>query len=75
MGGIKGHNGSTYWSRLCHALGEPLFQDDKDKFLDMDALVAVFRDTREVNGFLLFIGNGGSAGIAMHMTEDFLKNG
>ena len=28
-----------------------------------------------MNGFLYFIGNGGSAGIAMHMTADFLKNG
>lgn len=28
-----------------------------------------------VKGTLFFIGNGGSAGIATHMTADFLKNG
>ena len=31
--------------------------------------------TRTNRNVLYFIGNGGSAGIAMHMTTDFLKNG
>ena len=30
---------------------------------------------RDIKRCLYFIGNGGSAGIAMHMTADFLKNG
>lgn len=35
------------------------------------SITALYRNRR----FLYFIGNGGSAGIAMHMTTDFLKNG
>lgn len=35
-------------------------------------LLHVIRSNR---GMVYFIGNGGSAGIAMHMTTDFLKNG
>ncbi|WP_303814480.1 SIS domain-containing protein [Selenomonas ruminantium] len=41
----------------------------------MAVLTDVFADIRRLNGKVFFIGNGGSAGISMHMTTDFLKNG
>ena len=40
-----------------------------------EGVVSCFIRTREVHGKLFFIGNGGSAAIASHMTADFLKNG
>lgn len=39
------------------------------------ALINDLLDIRELKGKVFFIGNGGSAGISMHMTTDFLKNG
>ena len=41
----------------------------------MDTLVKKFQQIRKERGMIYFIGNGGSAGIAIHMTSDFLKNG
>lgn len=38
-------------------------------------LVKLFICTRQSKNKAFFIGNGGSAGISMHMTTDFLKNG
>ncbi len=38
-------------------------------------LVACFLGIRSERNTICFIGNGGSAGIAVHMTADFLKNG
>ena len=41
----------------------------------MDQLVNLFQKTKECDQKLFFIGNGGSAAIAIHMTADFMKNG
>ena len=41
----------------------------------IDLLVDCFELTRKENRGCAFCGNGGSAGIAVHMTADFLKNG
>ncbi len=49
--------------------------EDISSGLGIEALVVVFHSIREAGNSLYFIGNGGSAGIAMHMTADFLKNG
>lgn len=38
-------------------------------------LANTFLMVKNANGNVYFIGNGGSAGIALHMTVDFLKNG
>ena len=38
-------------------------------------LVKKFLEIKQANNTVYFIGNGGSAGIALHMTVDFLKNG
>lgn len=39
------------------------------------ALIDNLVDMRDSKSKVFFIGNGGSAGISMHMTTDFLKNG
>lgn len=41
----------------------------------MGCLVDVFTDIKQSGGQVFFIGNGGSAAIASHMTADFMKNG
>lgn len=41
----------------------------------VEALSDSFRKVRDAKKKVFFIGNGGSAGIAVHMTADFLKNG
>lgn len=38
-------------------------------------LVAVLRTTQTGDGKIMFVGNGGSAGITSHMAIDFLRNG
>lgn len=54
----------------CDRAGESISYDDMMSLL-LDKLVAI----RERSNKAFFIGNGGSAGIAMHMATDFLKNG
>lgn len=41
----------------------------------MVVLINALVDIRRLKGKVFFIGNGGSAGISMHMATDFLKNG
>lgn len=41
----------------------------------MQGLVDLFFDSKEKGKQVFFIGNGGSAAIASHMTADFMKNG
>ena len=38
-------------------------------------MIELFDQTRRLQNRLFFIGNGGSAAIASHMTADFMKNG
>lgn len=45
---------------------------DSVSIVDLELL---FSEKRNNNNVIFFIGNGGSAGIAVHMTADFLKNG
>lgn len=40
----------------------------------MEKIVQLFLKTKSFNKRIFFVGNGGSAGIAIHMTVDFLKN-
>lgn len=51
--------------------------DDKIYQYDqgIDLLIACFKNARKENRGCVFVGNGGSAGVALHMTADFLKNG
>jgi len=41
----------------------------------MQKLVDLFSDIKKKEKQVFFIGNGGSAAIASHMTADFMKNG
>jgi len=41
----------------------------------MDKILCMFQTVKKEHHTIFFIGNGGSAGIAVHMTADFLKNG
>ncbi len=41
----------------------------------IELLVQEFLKTKSCDGKVFFIGNGGSAAIAIHMTADFMKNG
>lgn len=41
----------------------------------MQKIIALLRECKERQKTLYLCGNGGSAGIAQHMTADFLKNG
>ena len=41
----------------------------------IDALVAMFTGHKQSGSTIFFIGNGGSAAIASHMTADYMKNG
>lgn len=41
----------------------------------METIIRKFCEVREHRGCVFFIGNGGSAAIASHMTIDFMKNG
>lgn len=60
----------AYRSMVCDVSGAWMHYDMFIRYM-LDVFV---RKRREGNT-LYFIGNGGSAGIAMHMTADFLKNG
>lgn len=46
-----------------------------EKRLDYTYVLQAFNIVKANKRLLFFIGNGGSAGIATHMTADFLKNG
>ena len=65
----------TYREQLRHALEKTIIQTSQGSIVDMEAVITCFRSARKAGSFVYFIGNGGSAGIAMHMTADFLKNG
>lgn len=41
----------------------------------MGCLVDCFTEIKQKDGQVFFIGNGGSAAVASHMTADFMKNG
>ena len=57
---------------------EKLYTDCARNLIDVavaEDLTALMRRTRAEKKKLFFVGNGGSAGISVHMTADFLKNG
>lgn len=55
----------SYTDRDGNAIAAPVAED----------LPLLMRQVRAERRQLFFVGNGGSAGIAVHMTADFLKNG
>ena len=68
-----------YIATLGRILGDTCSTDFEGGVLDgEEALrrgVAAIRDIDAAGGKMMFVGNGGSAGIASHMAIDFLKNG
>lgn len=52
-----------------------LEQVDREIDEIIDRIVNVIKEKQTNGGRLFFIGNGGSAAIAVHMTADFMKNG
>lgn len=69
-----------YLRTLIHCLEHITIQYDFDKTVPsyeegISMLVQVFSKVKRNGGQVFFIGNGGSAAIASHMTADFMKNG
>lgn len=70
---------TEYLNRFIDALKGTAFYKGSVKADDYEEgiglLFDVFSETKEKGGTLYFVGNGGSAAIASHMTSDFKKNG
>lgn len=71
---------SEYIGQLEQKIAETKVYDSDGETLNgfeegMKQLEAMFKAAKESGKRLFFIGNGGSAAIAIHMTADFLKNG
>lgn len=69
-----------YLDKLVQCLHETrVYKQDGVPFDDyeqaMQGLLDIFSKTKAQGGRVFFIGNGGSAAIASHMTADFMKNG
>lgn len=70
-----------YQKRLIEAMVNTKLLNYKDSVITEDyevlieTLVSVFQKAKINHKQIFFIGNGGSAGIAEHMTTDFIKNG
>ena len=60
---------------LYKMLQKTVFTLHNDVQTDYQCLLDHFKKTKSMQRYLYFVGNGGSAGIATHMTADFLKNG
>lgn len=55
---------------LCIVKGEKVQYDEA-----VNRICAIMTEAQQHHNKMMFIGNGGSAGIAIHMTTDYLKNG
>lgn len=71
---------TDYLKELMHYLEvTQVYRNDKTPCRDyeeaMQELVDLFSDIKRAGKQVFFIGNGGSAAIASHMTADFMKNG
>lgn len=68
-----------YVNDLFLALGHTVFQSKNDEIKEYNDGISLLLDTfskhKERGSKVFFIGNGGSAAIAGHMTADFMKNG
>lgn len=75
----KKSNLNAYIEKLENALEQVEITSIKNIYLDytegINKLVDVFRMYKKNRMGVYLCGNGGSAGIAQHMTADFLKNG
>ena len=67
----------AYLDTLSQALRQVVCDEEHQilKYDDWIRILVEYCISNKNKCMLYFIGNGGSAGIAMHMTTDFLKNG
>lgn len=72
---IRHNRQAPYKYEYRRAMENVSFGNELEYEENIDRTVEIFLQTREKRSNVYFIGNGGSAGIAMHMTVDFLKNG
>lgn len=76
-----GNNWSQYLNLLIDVLGRISisFNNSESQVMDysngMPRIFEIFSTTKDKGKQLFFVGNGGSAAIASHMTADFMKNG
>lgn len=74
LGGVN-----SYWKNIERAALNSTLTTDTKTYASfdaiIDALVEIFEEVKREDRAVAFIGNGGSAAIAMHMTVDFFKNG
>lgn len=70
---------NRYVDELSRALKEAEATDSAGRAMAtadaMEWAIGAVRETHDGGNRIMFIGNGGSAGIASHMATDFLKNG
>lgn len=72
---------NEYIMRLWKALEDTVFSEDgngaEPRSYDkgIEVLLQIFLDVKTTGNKVFFIGNGGSAAIASHMTADYFKNG
>lgn len=70
---------TDYLKKMVDILYDSTISNKNNEKLDweygFEEVVQMFADTKEKDGHLFFVGNGGSAAIAEHMTADFIKNG
>lgn len=68
-----------YINRLKEYLDKTIYLNKQEIVSDyesaMQQVVSIFTRIKKSNRGVFFIGNGGSAAIASHMTADFMKNG
>ena len=79
MASYRGKEASASYFHMLRTSFEQMQYDAGGQKLSQEAffqqLIHRFLKKRTEGHTVYFIGNGGSAGIAMHMTNDFLKNG
>ncbi len=74
-------NNNQYMKRIIDALDSSMVSSEKMKEAEslyesgIDILKDIFLRYKKNNSTVFFIGNGGSAAIASHMTADYMKNG
>lgn len=71
---------ADYLNKLVQCIsGTQLFHADGTIYTDYEEiigrLVGLFTEVKKESRQVFFVGNGGSAAIASHMTADFMKNG
>jgi D-sedoheptulose 7-phosphate isomerase len=68
-----------YFADLAHVLSGTVATDQRGESMPLelavDTIIGCARETHAAGNKLIFIGNGGSAGIASHVAIDYSKNG